>query len=403
MVDRMLFCPICGGPIRPPVPNTGGVWRDDIKWQTETVLLHDPESEFEQLEQHYRGGKYRGVEQANIQINADIRQDNATTTWSNTCVVKETGQEIAPNWLAGFDEFNIPYNIPYSIAVHKPCVDIAVKVMRRSQNDIRVRSLRTLWKVIRTRFDARDNEYMGTIDKPGPQYLVMDHGYYMPLGFADDYSIWEGDDAHWVVTNPTEVPQLTARIIANTKVFEPQSANPSARDFGQLFLSLPQELRDRVISFMGCFEGLSTHCTGLLPQNTWLDILLDGRYLPFLWDLDTVAVEKFFDVKAKEGVEMNWELLVRELSNGVWSTWRHHNSLEAELEIFCYPNLIVPNGLRNRRRIWQLIEEMYVGDVLPVRRSWVNSKQIPTMPRYWDEYGDPAYPVVRVAGILEED
>ncbi|KAI4593978.1 hypothetical protein KJ359_008766 [Pestalotiopsis sp. 9143b] len=399
----MLFCSICGGPLRPPTTLEDGTeWSDDIKWQTKIVLLSDPVAEFEKLEQHYKAGKRKNAEQAHFEIDHDIRQDAATATWSNTCIVTESGQEISPNWLAGFDEFGTPYPIPYSIPAHEACVDLAQRVMRKSQNDVRVRSMRTLWRVLRTRFDARDNEYMGTVEGSGPQYIVMDNGYYMPLGFADDYSVWEGDDAHWVVADPLNVPSLTSQITSNCATLQPKSVNPCAKAFSESFLALPQELQDRIVLFMGSFEGLSPKCTGLLPQKTWQNILLDGRYLPFLWDLDVPAVDKFSESLAGKGAEINWELLVRKLSKGVWANWTHRETLEADYELFCYPNLDVPNGLRNRRRIWQLIEEMFVGDVLPVRRGWVNSKQLPTMPLYWDEYGDPVYPVVRVTGILEE-
>jgi hypothetical protein len=191
--------------------------------------------------------------------------------------------------------------------------------------------------------------------------------------------------------------------MANVETVMPKSTNPHTKSFSDSFLSLPQELRDRVVWFMGSFEGLSTQCTGLLPQQTWLQILLSGRYLPFLWDLDIPAIERFCDALSSSDLEVNWELLVRKLSKGVWANWKHHDTLEADLQLFCYPFMDIPDGLRNRRRIWQLVEEMYVGDVLPVRRSWVNSKQLPTMPRYWDEYGDPAYPVIRITGLKEDE
>ncbi|ETS73863.1 hypothetical protein PFICI_14809 [Pestalotiopsis fici W106-1] len=398
----MLFCSICGGPLRPPTQVDGTQWSDEVKWQTKVVLLSDPVKEFEKLEEHYRAGKRKNIEQAHFDIDQDIRQDAATATWSNTCTVTGSGEEYPPNWLAGFDEFGQAYPIPYSIAVHEACVEVALGVMRKSQNNVRVRSLRTLWRVLRTRYDARDNEYMGTVEWAGPQYIVMENGYYMPLGFADDFSVWDGDDAHWVVADPLNIPSLTSQIIANTGTLQPSSVNPGAKAFSESFLALPQELQDRIVWFMGSFEGLSPRCTGLLPQETWQHILLDGRYLPFLWDLDVPAIENFCSSLAARSTEINWELLVRKLSKGVWTNWRHHETLEADLELFCYSNMNVPNGLRNRRRIWQLVEEMYVGDVLPVRRSWVNSKQLPTMPLYWDEYGDAAYPVVRVTGILEE-
>ncbi|KAF2998077.1 hypothetical protein E8E14_001951 [Neopestalotiopsis sp. 37M] len=389
----MLFCSICGGPLRPPTQFDGTQWTAGIEWQTKVVLLSDPVKEFEILEQHYKAGKRKNIAEMHLDIDQDIRQDAATATWSNTCVVTESGEEYPPNWLAGFDEFGTAYPIPYSIGVHEACVEVAMRVMRKSQNNVRVRSLRTLWRVLRTRYDARDNEYMGTVESAGPQYVVMDNGYYMPLNFADDFS---------VVIDPLNIPSLTSQIISNAETLQPSSVNQGAKAFSESFLALPQELQDRIVMFMGCFEGLSSKCTGLLPQETWRHILLDGRYLPFLWDLDVSAIETFCSSLAARGTEINWELLVRKLSKGVWTNWRHHETLEADLELFCYSNMNVPNGLRNRRRIWQLVEEMFVGDVLPVRRSWVNSKQLPTMPLYWDEYGDPAYPVVRVTGILEE-
>lgn len=194
----MLFCPICGGPIRPPAPSTGESWSDEIKWQTKAVLLSDPDGEFETVEQHYVGGKRSGIAQLHTNFDAVILQERATATWSNTCIYEESGHEISPYWMAGYDEFGAPYNVPYSIATHEACVQIAQMVMRRSQNNVHVRSMRTLWKVLRSRRDARDNEYMVTVQEAGPQYIVMDHGYYMPPGYADDYSLGNGDDTHWV-------------------------------------------------------------------------------------------------------------------------------------------------------------------------------------------------------------
>lgn len=196
----MLFCPICGGPIRPPTMVNGEAWSDDIKWQTKATLLSDPEEEFERLETHYKAGKRKGILQITTRFDPDaaIRQERVSVTWSRSCVLEESGREVRPNWVAGYDETGTPFGTLYGITVHESCNEIALRVMRKSQNDVHVRSLRTLWKVLRMRHDARDNEYMGTVEAIGPQYIVMDHGYYMPLGFADDYSVWEGNDQHWV-------------------------------------------------------------------------------------------------------------------------------------------------------------------------------------------------------------
>lgn len=195
------------------MPNVdgGGEWSQDIKWQAEAILLSDPAHEFEKMEHHYRAGKYQKVERIASEFDdIEIRRDRALVAGPELCIVTETGDEVRPNFLAGFYANHPPSPAPYSIVTHEACVDIAVKVTRSPRIDVHVRSLRTLWKVLRTRFDARDNENMGSALVSGPHYVVMDHGYYMPLGFADDYSVWDGDDEHWVSKHMLPVQPLLA-------------------------------------------------------------------------------------------------------------------------------------------------------------------------------------------------
>lgn len=80
-------------------------------------------------------------------------------------------------------------------------------------------------------------------------------------------------------------------------------------------------------------------------QDRWCDILLEGKALPWLWDLDSRAVDK----KRREG-NWNWELLVRQLS---------------KLTIYepTGTTLNLPLGLRNRRRIWRNLEEARFDDI----------------------------------------
>ncbi|KAH8668924.1 hypothetical protein BX600DRAFT_265378 [Xylariales sp. PMI_506] len=403
MADRMLFCAICGGPVRPPTTESGSDWAHDVRWQVKVLLLNDPSKEFEACESHYRAGKQKDVLPLDRKFNAEIGQRRATATRSERLLAEGSDVEIVANSWFGFDEDGELYEIVYSIVNHEACVDIAARAIRASPVGIHIRSMRALWKALRTRFDARDNEYMGTVDTAGPQYIMMDHNYYMPLGFADDYSTWEGDDEHWSVADPIAIPNLTEDILSNLETFQSEAPDPTVETFRQRFLALPTELRDRIVDLMGSFEGLSAECTSLLPQETWRDILLGKRYLPFLWDLDYDLVAQRWEQAKRQGNELNWELLVRKLSAGVTMEWQHYDSLSFRQNLFCYPDMHLPKGLRNRRRIWQLMEEMYVGDVVPVMRSWVNSKQLPTMPRYWDEYGEPAFPVVRIEGVREDD
>lgn len=194
------------------------------------------------------------------------------------------------------------------------------------------------------------------------------------------------------MADPVQIPELTAQIVDNIEILHQKPEETSVRTFRRCFLALPPELRDQILAYLRSSEGLPTDCNGLLPQDVWKELLLGGRFLPFLWDVDGNDVERQVGDKTRQGVELNWELLVRKLSQGLQCV----GTSETNRNVLCYPELRIPGGLRNRRRIWQLVEEMYVGDVLPVNRSWAGSAHIPTMPRYWDEYGEPVYPVLRV-------
>lgn len=143
-----------------------------------------------------------------------------------------------------------------------------------------------------------------------------------------------------------------------------------------------------ILSNVG-FRDLPQVTTGLLPQSFWLKQLRSGCALPWLWELKDEC--HLLDAKAAEPCpggdrfEWNWELLTRKLTRGVdfgvkldvpdgaspydpimkgeavvrseetfWQIDGYHNDLQN-----------VPAGLLNRRRTWQLLEEMFVGDYLP--------------------------------------
>lgn len=201
------------------------------------------------------------------------------------------------------------------------------------------------------------------------------------------------------------------------------AVTPAIVDFQNRFSALPQELRDHIVSFLRSSKPLPVRCTRLISQEHWRQILADGRTLPFLWDLDADTVDSYRRYRTGdsddagdggatafsppptpgmgEEVELDFEHLVRTLSQRVHATGSGHY---AGTEPGPEPYDGLPDGLRNRRRIWQLIEEMFVGDVLPIarRRGWAEVPRTPTMPRYWYEDGRPAHPVIRVLGLVEE-
>lgn len=193
------------------------------------------------------------------------------------------------------------------------------------------------------------------------------------------------------MVDPTHVPDLTDIRLGHLVAHEERYIKDRIQDFHKRFLALPQELQDHITSFLDTTTPLPNHLTRLLPGEYWRHILVYGRQLPFLWDLDVAAIEK-------ADPNRDWEHLVRVLSLPFERCYDGSPPILAR--VYTYHDLNVSDRLRNRRRIWQLVEEMFVGDVLPVsKRPWDPALSPPTMPRYWDEYGEPVYPIVRVPGI----
>ncbi|KAK1707926.1 hypothetical protein BDP67DRAFT_526581 [Colletotrichum lupini] len=122
----------------------------------------------------------------------------------------------------------------------------------------------------------------------------------------------------------------------------------------------------------------------LLPQRLGKDQLKAGScgLLPWLWDIDPACVDAKDSEPCPggESFEWDWELLVRQLSRSV-----DYGVLpDVPDTIRATPSVTGPQGkptmagtgyhtdlahvtagLHKRRRIWQLLEEIFVGDTLP--------------------------------------
>lgn len=389
-----------------------------MRWQTEAVLLSDPDQEFEQLERHYRGGKKRGAPRLDPHVGQEIQKDRAHVIEGDRLRIlpaeeeNEEGEEENPGRERECVRANNSYIYeendqwavtPYYIATHGACLEVAEDTMRRSPHDIIVRDLRTLWKALRMRFEVDDSYYMSTVTGAvsRPQRVQLPHGYYMPfqpsrLASGDplvEHSATDslvGDHERWEASYPLFVPKLTSAILENLRSLPPATAAiPESLAFQKRFLALPPELRDHVCSFLVSRNGMRSACNGLLPQWVWRDVLLTGKCLPFLPEIDASVVQGFCTLWEEEeeegrGRELNWEFLVRRLSQEDWSIWDAESS-----------SLKVPNGLRNRRRVWQLVEEMYVGDLVPVQRTTQGTYCV-AVPRYWGRAGELVYPVMRI-------
>ncbi|KAK6840858.1 hypothetical protein PG987_001718 [Apiospora arundinis] len=167
-----------------------------------------------------------------------------------------------------------------------------------------------------------------------------------------------------------------------------KAIEPAMQAFRNRFLKLPAELQEHIILLLGSSGDLPLPCTRLLPQQVWRDMLLGKKFLPFLYDIDEAAIMLFVEKRRERGEpDVDWESTVRSLSRGLRSFGNVGRDLWETKDIN-------PPQPFLRQRIWQLAEEMFVGDLLPLGGEGDSDV---TVPRYWDEYGDRVYPVVRVS------
>jgi hypothetical protein len=102
---------------------------------------------------------------------------------------------------------------------------------------------------------------------------------------------------------------------------------------------LPTEMIEKIYDNLHPFVNPPLACTRTLAPEIWRDLLFHGRLLPWLWDLDPTMP------LLHEGNDLwDWEQLVRQL---------------AQVEVFEPGNPMskAPLNLRNRRRIWRILEK----------------------------------------------
>jgi len=102
--------------------------------------------------------------------------------------------------------------------------------------------------------------------------------------------------------------------------------------------------------FCKILQDAPLETTNLLPQAWWRDSLTSGNIFPWLWDIDAREVVDKEAEAAKRNIAWDWELLVRKLSHA--SIGRLGDRM-----------LKLPPGLRNRRRIRQLVDVARPGDL----------------------------------------
>ncbi|KAL6912452.1 hypothetical protein FSST1_010212 [Fusarium sambucinum] len=275
-----------------------------------------------------------------------------------------TGQIVYPP--EAYDEHERDEHLPDGvapakmyIAVHPACEDMAKRVIETS-SIAKVHSIGDLWLALERRCAGylhwawqqqprrRDERFIppipyNTVDEPGL------HGYYAPLHCLEHWGDeWEG----WWDENPVNIPNLTTDLMSNLERVEPTLA-PKLKELLELS---PNEIKNHINTFVQDGE-FSLDCNYLMPQSMWAEVFF---HIPFLWDLNIDTVYKKTGSSKDDLERWNWEKLTRQVMSRAEISHDVKPWVDDE-EAWDYSDvgLNVPGGFANRRRIWQILEELH--------------------------------------------
>jgi len=138
-----------------------------------------------------------------------------------------------------------------------------------------------------------------------------------------------------------EIPNITEAILEN---LEPISAG--SQDSTTKTQEPDSPIQECSPSEYQNFQNASLDCTYNHPPSSWYQALATNKQLfPWLFDLNQTLIHQ-----KHHSETWNWELLIRKISQ---TTIHEPND----------KTLTLPVALRNRRRIWRLLEEARVDDV----------------------------------------
>ncbi|CAG7558011.1 unnamed protein product [Fusarium equiseti] len=298
------------------------------------------------------------------------RYDAFANTHRGNLILPPDRTEIHPQWDYDVNEDSddpSEWVGKMYIGIHKSCEQLLNRVMSASPN-AKVRLIGEFWLTLERRCARSKMEDAGNIgmhftpsipnSQPGQPLPCGLERYYVPLPSLYLYgNEWNG----WWNEDPIAIPDLTTALVANLELApEPSSQLPkNANQFRNQIEELPQRIKDHICSFFQ-YGQTSIECTNLMPQSMWKHVFFQ---IPFLWDLDAQIV---YDSIGKETTEIetwNWEKISRQVMSPAQISPRESE----EGNNLCWSHdkvgLCVPGGFTNRRRIWQIVEEMHPNDV----------------------------------------
>lgn len=297
------YCALCGGPIEDPDL--------DRSWLSQAVLLHSsnefPNTEIREFAARNKGGPYFEL----------LKNAEPITAFDKSSSI-------------------VPSPRPLYIPCHEKCVSLAKRVMasheaasHRSVDE----SMRHMWLVLNSLFEKASK------DKFGPICNIYNAQAYGGIWRFQEL-VWQpGNDPELRAesmlfeADPEDIPDLTELCLAQLQTI-------SVAELDSAFME-PSELPQPT--------NLSLECTAQSSPDVWRESLVRDHF-PWLWDIEPDAVARK-EASKPPGQEWNWELLVRQLAQ---VTLHEPRAVLGDL----------PIGLRNRRRIWRLVEDILSEQVL---------------------------------------
>ncbi|KAB8258127.1 hypothetical protein BDV32DRAFT_160064 [Aspergillus pseudonomiae] len=268
---------------------------------------------------------------------------------------------------------------PY-VTVHAECLDMMRYLVYYRQtllkagvsvNAICPTTLSQFYEVFEQRLTRVHTYYpLGRNGSFNPRRVVHPQYYYFwdTNLFHNVAWAWGEQKAYEYELAPSPIPGLTQEILSYLQPLPPSFQEQPESGLFLKLETLPTELQDIIYANLHPFINPEQTCTRLLPSRRWRDLLFNRQILPWLWDLDISALQSCpvtsdtVDIRTYEADVWDWERLVRTL---------------AQVEIFepGHPLEHAPLRLRNRRRIWRLLEEAEDEDIEPWLEVHVHNRK----------------------------